>query len=373
MTLSTADRRRLAVAGFGAVIAGLVGYAALQFVASITFAVFLYYATRPIYRRIEARSTIHHRVNAALTLILFALPFVALAVYAGALVVAEAQAFAARHGTEGTLGLLGRIAGVQLPDLTLDGLRDAYTNGEIARLAEVVASQLGGVVSFLGNFLVRLGVVFVGAYYMLVDGHRLTEWLYREYDESGALRRYASAVDANLSVILFGNILNAVLTALIGIVVYLLYNVAAPAPAEVPFPALVGALTGIGSLLPVVGIKIVYYPVGAVMALTAYLAGATGALVFVVAFFVLSFVVVDLIPDLVLRPFVSGRNTHMGLLLFAYVFGPFVFGFYGLFLGPILLVLFVNFVRILLPFVLDGEVPPAPGADEEDGLDGEPA
>ncbi len=48
-------------------------------------------------------------------------------------------------------------------------------------------------------------------------------------------------------------------------------------------------------------------------------------------FLVLTIVVVDTIPDLVLRPYLSGERTHVGLLMLAYIFGPIVFGFYGLF------------------------------------------
>ena len=65
--------------------------------------------------------------------------------------------------------------------------------------------------------------------------------------------------------------------------------------------------------------------------------------------------IVDVIPDIVLRPYVSGRNLHMGMVMFAYIFGPLLFGWYGLFLGPMLLVVMVHFARLVLPELLDGE------------------
>jgi hypothetical protein len=66
-------------------------------------------------------------------------------------------------------------------------------------------------------------------------------------------------------------------------------------------------------------------------------------------------VVVDTIPDFLIRPYVSGNRTHVGLLMFAYILGPIAFGFYGIFLGPILLVLFAQFFRTVAPYVLSGE------------------
>jgi hypothetical protein len=76
---------------------------------------------------------------------------------------------------------------------------------------------------------------------------------------------------------------------------------------------------------------------------------------FPAVFFAVSLVVVDTIPDLVLRPYVSGRNLHVGLVMLAYIFGPLLFGWYGIFLGPMILVLVVHFVRIVLPELVAGE------------------
>jgi predicted PurR-regulated permease PerM len=73
-----------------------------------------------------------------------------------------------------------------------------------------------------------------------------------------------------------------------------------------------------------------------------------------IAFAALSFVVVDTIPDLILRPYVSGRNLHVGLVMFAYIFGPLLFGWYGIFLGPMLLVFVVHFTRLVLPELISG-------------------
>jgi hypothetical protein len=44
-------------------------------------------------------------------------------------------------------------------------------------------------------------------------------------------------------------------------------------------------------------------------------------------------------------------------VLFAYILGPVVFGWYGLFLGPLLLVLVVHLARIVLPELVRGESP----------------
>jgi len=94
---------------------------------------------------------------------------------------------------------------------------------------------------------------------------------------------------------------------------------------------------------------------------------------FVGLFVGVAFVVVDTIPDLLVRPYVSGGGTlslgrfsfvkkdadpqpglHTGTLMFAYILGPFLFGWYGIFLAPMFLVLVVHFARFVLPELVDG-------------------
>jgi len=83
--------------------------------------------------------------------------------------------------------------------------------------------------------------------------------------------------------------------------------------------------------------------------------------VYVGGFLVVAVVVVDTIPDLLLRPLLSGKTTHVGLLILAYTLGPVVLGFYGLFFAPIVLVVALTFADTALPRLL--------GAEEDDGLD----
>jgi len=155
--------------------------------------------------------------------------------------------------------------------------------------------------------------------------------------------------------VLYGNLLNVIAISIIAVVAYTGYNVIAPELVEVPYPALAGALTGVASLIPVIGMKIVYLPLAAVTAVPAALGDEISALVYVAGFLVLAAIVVDTIPDIVLRPYFSGKTTHVGLLMLAYIFGPVVFGFHGLFLAPIVLVLALTFADTALIRLLGGD------------------
>jgi hypothetical protein len=176
-------------------------------------------------------------------------------------------------------------------------------------------------------------------------------------------------VDRDFSHIFFGNLLNALLTAIIGAISYGLLSLVTPPGMRLPYPTLLGLLSGIASLVPVVGIKLVYVPVAAYLG---YLSiGQPVLLWFPILFVVVSFFVVDVIPDLVLRPYVSGRGLHLGMVMLAYVFGPLLFGWYGIFLGPMLLVLLVHFTALVLPELLAG-TPIEPDQVGDSILTGEP-
>lgn len=49
------------------------------------------------------------------------------------------------------------------------------------------------------------------------------------------------------------------------------------------------------------------------------------------------------------RPYLSGRLFHNGLIMFAYPLGPPVFGWYGIFLGSLVMVVVVQFADLVFP------------------------
>ena len=51
----------------------------------------------------------------------------------------------------------------------------------------------------------------------------------------------------------------------------------------------------------------------------------------------------------------SGAETHVGLLILAYLIGPVVLGFYGLSIALILLVVGLAFANTALPWLLRAE------------------
>jgi predicted PurR-regulated permease PerM len=345
------SKSRAAWWALGAVVAFLLAFVAYSFVGTFVLALFVYYGTRPFFRRLRVRLR-SRSMAAGLALLTLALPVLVLVTYALAIGLQEFQRF--RDTAD-----LGPLEAAVAPYLDISGIvgdpGSIVSDPSARRAFESALTSALDSLGFIGNGLLHIFIVFAAAFYMLRDGHRLSRFVVGRFgDADGVLVAFLQRVDTDLHSVYTGNLLNAVFTAGIGAVVYSLLNfVAPPGVVAIPYPALIGLLAGAASLVPVVGMKLVYVPVAV------YLFVVTGAndapLWFPTAFTLLSFVVVDTIPDLLLRPYVSGRNLHVGLVMFAYIFGPLLFGWYGIFLGPLLLVLTYHFVDLVLPELVAGD------------------
>jgi len=349
---------RFAVALFGILVAGVIGFLAYQFIAALTISVFLYYSTRRYHQSLK-RFHLPANLRAVIVMASLAVPLILLVSYATVLLLVEARQFIADYAlidvANNNLEWFGGIN--DIPEFTVQGLYGAYQSGDLAPFIDFATQHAEFLTTLVSSFFLNLFIVVIVTYYLLVDGDRVRKWLHG-FGEDAIVREYLDAVDEELEAVLFGNLLNVLAISLIAIGSFSVYNTFVPAAAEVPYPALAGALTGIASLIPVVGMKIVYIPVTLITAIPIVLGGDPANLVYVGVFFAVAVVVVDTIPDLLLRPLLSGKRTHVGLLMLAYTLGPVVLGFYGLFFAPIILVVGLTFAETALPRLLDPETEP---------------
>ena len=344
---------------------------AWQFAGTLVLGLFVYYVTRPVFERIHARIA-NRTLAVVVSLLTVALPVLLLVAWT---LIIAVQALADLLDEE-TMARLEELAGPYVD------LSTVFANGEgtlrtlLADPSQLGSIDPGGLASgALATILASVGVVagaalqafivLVIAFYLLRDDHRIAAWARRTFaEEGGVVETYLVRSDRELKSVFFGNILNALFTGVLAVVTFLVLNAFAPEIVRIPQPALLGLLVGAASLVPAIGIKLVTVPVGAyLLGRSALLDPAT--LWFPLAFFLVSFVIVDYIPDQLLRPYVSGRNLHVGAVMLAYLFGPLLFGWYGIFLGPLLLVLVFEFGQVILPWLMDPDatLPPVDGGD----------
>jgi predicted PurR-regulated permease PerM len=332
--------------GLGAVLVGGIALIVHAFIGTFVFGLFIYYATRRLHRRLRGHVG-QQSVAAALSILGLALPAIALVLYAVAIGLQELNQFASRAD-------FGPYLDYVRPYLQVSQLVDRpeaiLSNPSGVEGVRTAVESFLGSLGVVGTGLIHLFVMFALAFYLLRDGHRLATWAQQFESEYEVLISYVGAVDESLDKVFYGNILNAAVTGTLGAFAYSILNLTAPASVRIPYPALTGLLTGVASLIPLVGMKLVYVPIAAYLAFLSFTTGTGWA--FLLLFVVVSLVIVDAIPDFLVRPYVSGGDLHVGSLMFAYILGPLLFGWYGIFLGPILLVLFTHFVRLVLPELL---------------------
>jgi predicted PurR-regulated permease PerM len=356
----------------GVTLLGAIAYVLTAFVGTVIVAVFVYYAARPINRRLTARFD-HRTAAAGVSITALVVPAIGLVGYALLIVSREIRDVTNLSTlTSEDFGLPPELYNdLSQPSFLLSTEFQDLLTGELTGSILSSVASVTQTATALGTIAINLFAMVVLAFYLLRDDHRLARWLAEQFDtEDSIASEFFSAVDRDLSSIFFGNILNAIITGTIAVITYSLLNVVAPAGGSIPAAALVGLLAGVASLIPVVGMKIIYVPVLLFMAARAILFGS-GGVWFVVLFGIVSVVIIDLIPDIVLRPYVSGKNIHIGLLMLAYILGPLFFGWYGLFLMPALLVCFVQFARIVLPALSD-ESNDAPVSPSRTRIDANP-
>ena len=237
---------------------------------------------------------------------------------------------AGRSGTMGAAGArLETLLPVALPEDPMSYLTEG-TQATTAFLAGQAGSLLANVLSTVGSLLVMLFALF----FLLRDGRVYGEVVRRllpfsEVESERLVREttdlVVASVGAGLTVAAIQGLLGGLLFWALGL----------------PAPAVWGVAMGVCSLIPVVGATIIWIP----EAIWLFVSGD------VTRGLILTFVSAVVIgsADNVLRPILlSGRTSASGLVVFIGLLGGgAAFGFVGLVLGPIVLVIAGTLIEAL--------------------------
>ncbi|WP_433634686.1 AI-2E family transporter [Halomicrococcus sp. NG-SE-24] len=353
------DRNRIAWWLFLATLGVGVLFVGYSYVGTFVFGLFIYYASRPAYQRI--RSVVgSDGTAAAATLLGATLPLLALVTYIAVMGLQNAASMTGLHPDQ-HLGLLQPFVNVQALTSSQQDLLSTFLNrpfrvlsGNSGQLRELLSTGLS-VLGVVATGLVHVALAFGFAFYLLRDDDRIAAWFSSSIASKGsAAHAYATAVDDDLETIFFGNVLFVFAVALVAAVVYNGFNAVAPSALSIPFAILLALLTGVTSLVPLVVGKLVYVPIVLYVGGVAVTQGGL-SLVFPAGLLVVCFLFLDILPQTFLQPYISGRQTHTGMMMFAYLLGPMLFGWYGFFLLPMFLVLVLQAVRIVLSELLHGD------------------
>ncbi|QZX98353.1 AI-2E family transporter [Halobaculum rubrum] len=343
------DRSRVVWLVLAAVLAGTLGLLVYSYIGTFVLGIFIYYAARPVYRRLRLLVE-SPEIAAAGALFAFEIPFLAVTGYLLFLAVRELEQYAGA-GAEIVAWFL------PIPPAELArGIADpqAYVSSfDVASIADVLRTG-GDVLGPIATFFLHLSLAIALAFYLLRDGGRIADWFRDEVGADSALWLYASLVDRDFQVVYFGNIRTVIVVALLAVGIYNGLNIVAPPGLKIPIPNVLALLTGAATLIPIVVGKVVYVPTAVYLVLRA-IESDPQTLWFPALVAIVALLVLDLFPIMVIRPVLAGQTTHRGAMMFSYIFGGLLFNWYGIFLGPLLLIAAIHLVRVGLSELAHGD------------------
>ena len=330
---------------FTLAIVGLAAWIARPFFISLLWAAILAIASWPMHRRIRARMGNRRTAAALLSTLLVTALFLLPALWALGEAAWQAPALvrllidASERGIDAP-AVLARIpfAGAYLHDWWMatlaqpHGLAHLISGGQPGRLllAGEAAKQLGG---RLIHRLIEFGFALLSLFFLYRDGPAL----YRQFDGiaqrwlgAARWRRYAGSIPHSLRATVNGLVLVGMGEGVLIGIAYLL--------AGLPSAAAWGALTAVLAIVPF-GAPLAFLCAAALLAASGKVAGAVGVAAWGMA--------VVFAADHFIRPRLIGDATRMPFLavLIGILGGLQAMGLIGLFIGPVIMMLFVTLWR----------------------------
>ena len=304
------------------------------FIAPIVWAAILAYASWPLYRQL--RRLLHgYRTLAALLMTLIMACVVVLPVL-WILVLVQGELTAAyqaltkylAQGPQAMPKFLARIpwVGEKIQDTMERYSADpSELTQELSAWLLGWASELGHVMSSVGRNLVKLTLTLLTVFFFFRDGETIATQADHVVEGffGDRLNPYVVTAGKMTRAVVYGLLITAITQGVLAGIGYWVVGLAAP--------VLLGALTGILSIVPLVGTAIVWVPIGIYLLSVGLIWKGV---------IMLTWGAVLVHPaDQVLRPILISNATHVPFLIvmFGALGGLQAFGLIGLFSGPVVL------------------------------------
>jgi predicted PurR-regulated permease PerM len=325
---------------FGAIALLIVWPFLRSLAAAVIVAVIFFPAYRKVLRWTGNRPTWASLLTTLAIVFLFLLPVTLVLLKATNEAIIAAQRLSRLSAEQGGFGQFVLILAERplrffgrFVDLSKYDIHTAVTNG-LQRVSLAVlssgASFLGSLARFTADFFLMLILLF----FLFRDGEKWS-------DELGSLMPLTPSQTArlfrNINDTIIGNVYGIVS---VGVIQGTLTGIAT-AIVGLPSPLLFSIAAFFASILPVVGAALVWVPAGLYLIFT----GTLWKGVFILAW---GAIVISMV-DNVVRPWVvSGKvELHPLVLMFVILGGVQVFGFLGLFLGPVIVSVLAAIFKIL--------------------------
>jgi len=222
--------------------------------------------------------------------------------------------------------LLNLTEKMNLPDFARDKIKDIILNFTSYLLPIVEQLPVVTIVKTFSMFIINALLAVLLCFFLLVDGGRLVDRIIDiiPLEVEDFFRRFMDHLDGILSAIFVGNTYSAIAVGLLSLIVFWIFGFAniVALSALMLLAALVPMLAGWMVIVPLTIYR--YFEVGSESA---------------IIFFIVSFLVVIIPPELLIRPYIihTRSNIHPLLIIISFVGGGLIGGVAGFFIAPMLL------------------------------------
>ncbi len=211
----------------------------------------------------------------------------------------------------------------------------------VAAIPNKLLGTLSDFIVSIPKLALRIFILFFIVFYLLKDGKRLYYYIWDimpfhiEF-KTHLIKQTKDVIYATV----YGNLLIALMQGILAAIAYLILG-------SVSSPIFWGLITAFAALLPYVGSAIVWLPISVMQILTGHLQNDNTLMT--KGFILLAYgaLVISTI-DNVLKPKVIGErgNMHPISILLGVLGGLTIFGFIGIVLGPLIIAIFISFLRV---------------------------
>jgi predicted PurR-regulated permease PerM len=212
----------------------------------------------------------------------------------------------------------------------------------IDSLSNKATGWLVDIFTKIPSVMIDLGIFLVTAIYLYKDGSKIEKDINELVEnlpdnERKIIRSLIRSIDSIFRGVFVTQFLVAAILGLIaGIGFYAISLVTSPMPL-IPLWAF---LIGVAALLPLIAAFMFYGPIGLYYMITGE--PVKGSLIIV-----FGIIVLNILPEIFIRPYIGSRqmNEHPLIIFIGFIAGPLTLGLKGLILGPLLLILTKEFIQ----------------------------
>jgi predicted PurR-regulated permease PerM len=305
------------------------------FVTPIVWAAILAYASWPLYRRLRRWMHRQHTLPALLMTLLLGCAVIVPVLWIMVLVQRElivAYQTLSKYLAEGPHTLPAFLANIPWLGEQLQEWLDRYQSDpaglkdDLSAYTMSWAKNIGGILSSVGRNVGRMSLTLITLFFFFLDGAAITHQTHRVIKRFFAERidRYIDIAGRMTRAVVYGLLITSLAQGVIAAIGYWIVG-------RLSAPVLLGFLTAVLSVVPIVGTAIVWVPAGIWLLSTGHVGRGVLLLIWCTVFVYPA--------DNVLRPILISSSVSVPFLLvmFGALGGLQAFGLMGLFIGPVLL------------------------------------